>query len=78
MHSYYESTLFKIIFVTIFPGLFKIRDLVHNTIHDVGHAIQAKSVSYLSHTYHSTKPPLYGWNIADTSKTLSNQSQQYC
>ncbi|XP_048733030.1 uncharacterized protein LOC125649499 [Ostrea edulis] len=47
--SYYESTLFSTIFVTAFFGFFRMGELVQNSKHDAGHAIQVQNVLYSPH-----------------------------
>ncbi|XP_056006915.1 uncharacterized protein LOC130050703 [Ostrea edulis] len=47
--SPYESALFSVIFTTAFFGYFRMGELVQNSVHDPGHAIQARDVIYLEH-----------------------------
>ena len=48
--SMYESALFSAIFTTAFYGYFRMGELVQNSCHDPGHAIQIEDVTYNTHT----------------------------
>ncbi|XP_055997104.1 uncharacterized protein LOC130047013 [Ostrea edulis] len=47
--SPYESALFSAIFTTAFFEYFRMGELVQNSVHDPGRAIQARDVIYLEH-----------------------------
>lgn len=47
--STFESTMFLAIFSAAFFGYFRMGELVHNSVHDSGHAIQYGDVTYLAH-----------------------------
>lgn len=48
--SHYETMLFSTIFSTAFFGYFRMGELVQNSMHDPGHAIQAGDVTYHKQT----------------------------
>lgn len=55
--SKYKSSLFSAILCNAFLGYFRMRELVHNTVHDTGRVIQIGHVTYLGHKRFSAHFP---------------------